>query len=80
MAKEIAEGKGVILERTWDKQFLIDVKSHKYDYTELMDRLEQEREEMKLAMENSSIPETVDKEFVNNLITEIRFKQLRNNG
>lgn len=80
MAKEIAEGKGVILERTWDKQFLLDVKSHKYDYTELMDRLEQEREEMKLAMENSSIPETVDKEFVNNLITEIRFKQLRNNG
>ena len=38
-AAEIAEGKGMILERTWDRQFLLDVRNHKYEYEEIVEKL-----------------------------------------
>lgn len=36
MAGEIAEGKGLQLERTWDKQFLMDVRNHTFEYEEIL--------------------------------------------
>lgn len=77
MAKEIAEGKGIILERTWDKEFLMDVRNHKFDYTELMKKLEEEKIEMEEAMKNSTIPEKIDPELVNNLLIQIRLEQIK---
>ena len=76
MACEIAEGRGLILERTWDREFLMNVRNHKYEYDELIERLEVDRERMNQLMATSTIKERVDTDFVNDLIVEIRKKQL----
>ena len=72
-----AEGKGLILQRTWDRQFLMDVRNHKFEYDEIIARLEQEKERMNSLMEQSSIREHIDTEYVNSLMIEIRKQQLR---
>ena len=76
MASEIAEGKGMILERTWDKQFLMDVRNHKYEYEEILELLEEDKNRMDQLMKESTIREKVDVEFVNNLMIDIRKEQL----
>ena len=75
MAGEIAEGKGVILQRTWDRQFLMDVRNHKFKYEEIIERLEEEKERMNQLMEQSTIREQIDTDFVNQLMIDIRKKQ-----
>ncbi len=75
MAGEIAEGKGMILQRTWDRQFLMDVRNHKFEYEEIIERLEEEKERMNLLMEQSTIREQIDTDFVNQLMIDIRKKQ-----
>lgn len=75
MAGEIAEGKGMVLQRTWDKQFLMDVRNHKFEYEEIIERLEEEKEHMNKLMEQSTIREQIDTDFVNQLMIDIRKKQ-----
>ena len=75
MASEIAEGKGMILQRTWDRQFLMDVRNHKFEYEEIIERLEEEKEKMNQLMELSTIREEIDTDFVNQLMIDIRKKQ-----
>ena len=75
MAGEIAEGKGMILQRTWDRQFLMDVRNHKFEYEEIIERLEEEKERMNQLMEQSTIRELIDTVFVNQLMIDIRKKQ-----
>lgn len=75
MAGEIAEGKGMILQRTWDRQFLMDVRNHKFEYQEIIERLEEEKERMNQLMEQSTIREQIDTVFVNQLMIDIRKKQ-----
>lgn len=78
MAKEIAEGKGILLERTWDHDFLMDVRNHKFEYEEIIEMLEQEKQAMNEAMEHSTIPDHIDPEEVNKILIQIRLEQLRN--
>lgn len=75
MAGEIAEGKGMILHRTWDRQFLMDVRNHKFEYEEIIERLEEEKEKMNQLMELSTIREEINTDFVNQLMIDIRKKQ-----
>ena len=75
MACEIAEGKGMILHRTWDRQFLMDVRNHKFEYEEIIEMLEEEKEKMNQLMEQSTIREEIDIDFVNQLMIDIRKKQ-----
>ena len=77
MACEIAEGKGMILQRTWDRQFLMDVRNHKFEYEEIIERLEEEKAHMNQLMEQSTIREKIDVDFVNQLMIDIRRKQMR---
>ena len=76
MAGEIAEGRGMILERTTDKQFLLDVRNHKFEYDEIITMLEQEKDKMNNLMEQSTIPDKIDTDFVNSLMIKIREQQL----
>ena len=76
MAAEIAEGKGMILERTWDRQFLMDVRNHKFEYEEIIEKLEEDKQHMNRLMEQSTIREKIDIDFVNELMIEIRKRQL----
>ncbi|MBQ3634312.1 MAG: nucleotidyltransferase domain-containing protein [Bacteroidales bacterium] len=77
MAREIAEGKGMLLRRTWDREFLMDVRNHKMEYEEIISLLEEEKEKMSEAMERSTIRERVDVDIVNRLLIDIREEQLR---
>lgn len=75
MASEIAEGQGLILERTHDREFLLDVRAHKFEYEELMELLQAETDKMNRAMQNSNIREKVDIDFANDILIEIRRMQ-----
>lgn len=74
MGKEIAEGQGVILERTWDRDFLMDVRNHKFEYDELMEIVERDNKALDEAIANSTIKENIDVNFVNDLLIDIRKK------
>lgn len=73
MAKEIAEGKGVILDRTGiDRDFLLEVRNRKYGYSELQKRMLQLKDEMDDAIKNSTIKDDIDARVVDNLLIEVR--------
>lgn len=73
MATEIANGEGMKLDRRGiDADFLLDVRNRKYTYTELMEMLLKENEKMESAIASSTIPDNIDKEFVNQLLLDAR--------
>lgn len=77
MCTEIARGEGFNVDRTGiDCDFLLDVKNHKYEYDEVIDLLERRKEEMDKAISESTIPEKIDVDFVNELLLDIRRRQL----
>ena len=73
MAKEIAEGKGVILDRTnIDREFLLDVRNRKYGYSELIKKLQVMKEELDESIKKSTIKENIDPEMVNEILINAR--------
>lgn len=76
MAAEIAEGKGMILQRTSDREFLMDVRNHKFEYDEIIDMLEKDKDRMNQLMDQSTIREKIDVDFINQLMIDIRNYQL----
>lgn len=72
MGKELAEGKGFNVVRTWDRDFLIDIRNHKYEYEYIMEYVEKLFEGMKEKISTCSLPETVDKDKVNKLLIDAR--------
>lgn len=73
MCIEVAEGKGVIVDRTHiDRDFLMDVRNHKYTYDELMEKLHELKARMDKAITESNIRDNIDVEFVNGLLLECR--------
>lgn len=75
MAKEIAEGKGVILDRTGiDRDFLLDVRNRKYGYSELQKRMLALKDDMDKAIENSTIKDEIDPRMVNDILLKARNK------
>jgi len=72
MGREIAEGRGIILERTEDRQFLMDIRNHKFEYDELIEKMEADKEALDNAIANSTIKESIDTDFVNSLLIDIR--------
>ena len=71
MAREIGEGKGIIVRRP-NAQELIDIRKGKVDLQSLIDHVENEIKEVDKLFNESNLPESVDKDFVNNLIIDIR--------
>ena len=74
MGKEIAEGRGIILERTEDREFLMNIRNHKFEYDELMERIDADKAALDKAIAESTIRETIDVDFVNDLLIEMRKK------
>ena len=72
MGKELAEGQGFNVVRTWDRQMLLDIRNHKYEYEELIDYIENLFEDMKQTIETCPLPDTVDKAKVNELLIKAR--------
>ena len=72
MGKELAEGKGFNVVRTWDREMILDIRNHKYEYEEIIEYVEKVFAEMKELAEKCDLPKTVDIQKVNNLILEAR--------
>jgi predicted nucleotidyltransferase len=75
MGLEIAQGKGVNVNRTnIDRELLMDIRNGKYSYDELIKYVEDKKGEMETAMNESSLPEKIDKNIVNNMLINLRHK------
>lgn len=74
MAKELAQGKGFNVVRTWDRDYLLDIRNHKFEYEDVMVQLEKEKLEMEEAIKSCTLPERVDFDKVNNLLYDVRLK------
>lgn len=72
VAKEIGEGKGLILKRTHDRQFLMDVKYGKVEYAEAMIYAENIMKDLPEIYKNSNLPEIPDFDYLNSNLINFR--------
>ncbi len=76
MGIEIAKGEGFNVDRTdIDREFLLKVKNHCFEYDVIMEMLNEKENEMKDAMAHSVIKDNVDINMVNELLLSIRRNQ-----
>lgn len=73
MAIEIGKEKKVNVKRP-NRDFLLDIKSGKFEYKELLKMAEEKQLEMELAFENSLLPEKPDLAKINDLTYRLRDK------
>ena len=77
MGLEIAKGDGFNVDRTnIDRDFIMNIRLGNSTYDEIISYLESKKCEMEEAMKNSNLPENIDVDFVNNMLINIRKKQL----
>lgn len=76
MGIEIAKGEGFNVRRTWDREFLLDIRNHKMEYDEIMAYVEEKHKEFNEAIKTSTIKEHIDINLINNILIDIRKKQL----
>jgi len=72
MGKELAENKGFNVVRTWDREMLLDIRNHKYEYEEIMDYVDKTYNEMMEAKKTCILPDTCDVEKINELLIMAR--------
>jgi predicted nucleotidyltransferase len=76
MGIEMAEGKGLILDRTGiDRDYLLAVKKHQFTYSEVKEKVLETEAKMKEAFEKSSLPEEPDQELLDDILIQIRKKK-----
>ena|SRR5258706_13637260 len=74
VAKEIAEGKGIILKRTDDRQFLMDIKLGKVEYDVAMSYAENIANSLEDLYKNSTLRDEPDFNYLNDYLIDIRKK------
>lgn len=80
MAKEIADGKGMILDRTGiDRDFLLSIKNHEKSYDEVMKYVEDLKEEMEESFIKSNLPDSPDLDLLDKIMIDIRRKHYGKN-
>lgn len=72
MGREIAEGQGVNLERTWDREMLLNIRNHKYEYDELIEMVDNEKAAMDKAIAESTLKEHIDIELAKHILSNAR--------
>lgn len=74
MACELAEGKGFNVDRriTGDREYLLDIKKHKYTYEQLIEVGSKLEERLNNAMKTCTLPEHVDSSVVEQLLIDAR--------
>ena len=73
MAREIAEGRGIIVRRP-NAQELIDIRQGKIDLQTLINHVETEIKEVDLLYKTSTLPDSVDIKLVEGILIDIRKK------
>lgn len=77
MGIEIAKTGVINIDRTnIDRDFIMNVRMGKMSYDELINYLDSKKEEMDKAIEESTIPDKIDTDFVNNILLNIRKDQI----
>jgi hypothetical protein len=71
MAIEISRGEGINVRRQ-NREELLSIRRGEMEYDQMIEKIENLREQMENSFENSILPEKVDREFVNTLLLEIR--------
>jgi uncharacterized protein len=71
MACEIGRDKQINVKRP-NRDFLLDIKSGKYEYDDLLNIAEKLRIEMEEAFATSTLPECPDREYINELTSNLR--------
>ena len=72
MGKELANNEGFNVVRTWDRNMLLDIRNHKYEYEEIMQYVEKIYEEINKNMDKCLLPKTIDKDEINKLLIKAR--------
>lgn len=72
MGRELAKGEGFNVVRTWDREMILNIRNHKYEYEEIIEYVEKVFAEMKELVEKCDLPKTADKQKVNELILKAR--------
>lgn len=72
MGLELAHGDGFNVVRTWDREMLLNIRNHQYEYEEIIEYVEKTFAHMKELAEKCTLPKTVDKQKVNELILKAR--------
>ena len=69
IAKEIAGGEGFNSDRSnIDREFLLDIRNHKYEYDDLMKMSDELENEIKCRLEKCDLPDVVDMSVMNNTL------------
>lgn len=71
MSREIATGQGLIMRRP-DAEYLISIRHGEHDLDKLTQECEEILKDNDLLFDNSSLPDDVDREFMSNLLIQIR--------
>lgn len=80
MAKEMAQGKGMLLDRTnIDRDWLLKIKNHGVTYDEVMRYVENLEENMQEEFEKSSLPDEPDIDLLEKIMLDIRYKHYKIN-
>ena len=69
---ELARDGEFNVERTWDRDLLLNIKNHKMTYEEIMEHVNEQKATFDKLLETCTLPETVDKDKVNQLLIEAR--------
>jgi hypothetical protein len=75
MSKELAEGKGFNVVRTWDKDMLMNIRLGKMEYDYLINYAEKLKTDVEELIPTCPLPDTVNVDIVNNILIEIRKEQ-----
>ena len=70
---EIAKGEGFNVKRTWDRDFLLNIKNHGMEYDDIITYVVGKHEELKAAMKTSNLPDTVDKDELEDILIKARY-------
>lgn len=62
------------VERTWDRDFLLNIKNHNVSYEEISKYIKEKKEEFDELVTKSNLPDTIDYNEINNLLIESRKK------
>lgn len=60
------------VERTWDRDYLLDIKNHRISYEEIMEHVNEEKAKFDELVKVSTLPDRIDVDKVNELMIETR--------
>ena len=69
---ELARDGQFNVERTWDRDFLLDIKQHKVSYEEISKYIVDKKKEFDELLVKSTLPESIDADEINKLLIEVR--------